>query len=213
MILAAGLGRRLQPLTDTVPKPLIEVKGKSLLVYQIERLKSAGFKELVINVHHLGNKIIKEIGSGEKWGVSIAYSREDELLETGGGIVKALSLLGEEPFLVVSGDLYTEFDYQSLPKSLSALAHIVLTKPMASKPQGDFALLEGQVLNEGPAMLNFAGIGIYHPELFKGYQPEAFPLGPILRTAIANKKVTGQLFEGVWHNVGTPLELETLNSE
>lgn len=202
MILAAGRGERLRPLTDTLPKPLLKAGGKPLIVHLIERLACAGFNELVVNLGYLGDKIEQELKDGRAFGVKIFYSREpEEALETGGGIFKALPYLSD-PFLAVNADIATDFPFQTLPRALSGLAHLVLVQNPAHHPQGDFALAHGKVGLEGEK-LTFSGIGVYRQALFAGCRPGRFPLAPILRRAIAQGQVSGQLYLGFWSDLGT----------
>lgn len=215
MILAAGRGNRLRPLTDDQPKPLLTVKGKPLIVYHIEALVRAGIHQLVINHAWLGKQIESELGSGTAYGATIAYSAEGEWgLETAGGILQALPKLtdGQSPFMVVNGDVLTDFDFQSLSQHRLAdgcLAHLVLVPTPAYKQQGDFGLQAGQVLAEGD--LTFSGISLLHPDLFKGLAPGVRPLAPLLRAAMAKGQVTGVCFHGVWDDIGTPERLAQAN--
>ncbi|MFZ5474845.1 MAG: N-acetylmuramate alpha-1-phosphate uridylyltransferase MurU, partial [Pseudomonadota bacterium] len=212
MILAAGLGERMRPLTDHTPKPLLKAGGKALIVWQIERLKRAGFERLVINHAHLGLQIERDLGDGSAWGVSIAYSDEGVPLETAGGIVTALPLLGDAPFVVTNGDVYTEYDYARLKPVLQdmagnpdRLAHLVLVDNPVHHPQGDFVLHAGKVGAEGEGKLTFSGIGCYRPALFAGLEPGAkAALAPLLRRAMAEGKVSGEHFTGRWQDIGTP---------
>ena len=215
MILAAGRGERMRPLTDSLPKPLLEVKGKSLIVHHIERLARNGFTEIVINIAHLGYKIPEALGDGSRWGVKIFYSDEQELggLETLGGIVKALTLLGEEPFLVVNGDIYCEYEFDAAFDLREKLAHLVLVPNPEHKQEGDFSLEGSDVCNEGKNMLTFSGIGYYNPTLFQGLEPQKAPLAPLLREAIEKNEVSGELFTNKWHDVGTPKRLQEVNNE
>jgi MurNAc alpha-1-phosphate uridylyltransferase len=211
MILAAGRGERMRPLTDHTPKPLLPVAGKPLIEYHIERLAAAGINELVINHAHLGAKIEAYLQDGHRWGVSIHYSPETAALETGGGIFNALPLLGEEPFLVVNGDIWCDFKFSSMHLAEGQLAHLVMVNNPAHHPQGDFVLSNGQLLEGATDRLTFSGIGVYHPELFSGSHAGAFPLAPLLRKAMQKHRVSGEIHHGVWIDVGTLerlLELE-----
>ena len=209
MILAAGRGERLRPLTDTTPKPLIPVRGKPLIQWHIESLATAGFTELVINHAWLGEQIESALGDGSRFGVHIRYSPEGErALETGGGIFRALPLLGEEPFLVLNGDIFTDFDFSSLPRQPTGSAHLVLVPNPAHHPQGDFVLTDGRVSAQGEPRLTFSGIGIYHPRLFAGCQEGAFPLAPLLRAAMARQEISGELYSGCWVDVGSVERLQ-----
>ncbi|MCI0506771.1 MAG: nucleotidyltransferase family protein [Gammaproteobacteria bacterium] len=212
MILAAGRGERLRPITDNIPKPLVKVRGKALIQYHVEALAAAGFTDLVINHAWHGEKIEQALGDGGQFGVHIRYSPEGRALETGGGIFKALPLLGDEPFLVVNGDVFTNFPFAELVNQPSKLAHLVLVCNPPQHPNGDFALQGNEVVREGARKYTFSGIGVYSPALFKGCQPGAFPLAPLLFEAIARRELTGQVFEGVWEDVGTIERLEKLNN-
>jgi len=209
MILAAGRGERMRPLTDHIPKPLLRVGDVPLIVHHITSLQKAGISRLVINHAHLGEKIEDYLGSGEQFGVSIRYSAEGEgaALETGGGIFKALPLLGRGPFLVVNGDVWTDMDYAGLAIG-DADAHLIMVNNPEHNSQGDFALIDGRVHQQGSAKLTFSGIGIYRPELFAGCKPGKFPLAPILRNAMEHNRVSGELFTGQWIDVGTPQGLQ-----
>lgn len=213
MILAAGKGERMLPLTKSIPKPLLKVANRALIEHHLHALAGHGICDIVINVFHLGEQIVTMLGDGTRYGVNIQYSVEEQLLNTGGGIVQALPLLGNDPFLVVSADIYTDFNYHSLPKSIQGSAHIVLVDNPEYKPQGDFALKDNRVsLLSHDSNFTYANIGIYNPQMFD-YAPEgAFGLGDLLRSEIAAGKVTGQYFNGLWHNVGTPSDLETVNA-
>lgn len=217
MILAAGRGERMRPLTDSLPKPLLQAGGKPLIVWHIERLAAAGFDELVINHAHLGNRIEQALGSGSAWGVTIDYSREGEALETAGGIALALPLLGAGPFLVVNGDIFCDYDFalaraaaQRLARS-SQLAHLVLVPNPDHHRHGDFALVGERVQAQGER-LTFSGIGVYAPELFAGIAPGVKArLAPLLLQAMDQERVTGEVHTGRWLDVGTPARLEELD--
>ncbi len=213
MILAAGRGERMRPLTDTTPKPLLEVRGKALIVWLIESLVRAGIREIAINHAHLGNLIEAALGDGRRFGAAIGYSREVEALETAGGIAKALPLLGEEPFVVVNGDIFCDFDFYSLvARTLGKhLAHLVLVANPPHHPEGDFSLDGTQVLDAGKPEWTFSGIGLYRPELFEDIRPGSKgQLAPRLRAAMARKQVSGQVHRGMWHDVGTLERLAAL---
>ena len=211
MILAAGRGERLRPITDNIPKPLVKVKGKALIQYHVEALVAAGFTDLVINHAWHGEQIEQALGDGSRFGATIQYSPEGKALETGGGIFKALPLLGSDPFLVVNGDVFTNFPFADLVNQPSKLVHLVLVRNPPQHPKGDFALQDNEVKREGIDMYTFSGIGVYSPELFKDCQPGAFPLAPLLFDAIERHEVTGQIFDGMWEDVGTVERLEKLN--
>lgn len=209
MILAAGKGERMRPLTLTTPKPLIPVAGVPLIVYHVRALVAAGFNEVVINHAWLGQQLEDYLGNGERYGLSIRYSAEGEPLETGGGILRALPLLGTEPFLVVNGDIWTDYSFASLPQALSGLAHLVLVDNPEHNPLGDFALKDGVVCatQEPEARLTYSGIAVLHPQLFAGCRNAAFKLAPLLRQAMARGQVSGEYFSGHWIDVGTHARL------
>lgn len=212
MILAAGRGERMRPLTDHTPKPLLAAGGKPLIVWHIERLARAGITELVINHAHLGAQIEQALGHGAQWGVSIQYSPEKVALETAGGIAYALHLLGEAPFLVINGDVYTDIDYASVQLTQDKLAHLVLVDNPDQHPDGDFCLRHGLVEAEGADKLTFSGVGVYHPHLFQTVtKGEPAKLAPLLRQAMQTGHVSGQHHHGVWHDIGTPERLLQLD--
>jgi MurNAc alpha-1-phosphate uridylyltransferase len=212
MILAAGRGERMRPLTDTCPKPLLEVGGKPLLHWLIEALAAAGFRDLVVNHAHLGAQIEADLGDGARFGVAIRYSAEGTALETGGGIRRALPLLGDAPFLVVNGDIWSDVDFASLQWRPGRLAHLLLVDNPPQHPDGDFALADGQIMpGADGARLTFSGIGLYHPELFRRCPEGRFPLAPLLRAAIAHGLVSGERHAGRWSDVGTPERLVELD--
>ncbi|WP_455211529.1 N-acetylmuramate alpha-1-phosphate uridylyltransferase MurU [Kaarinaea lacus] len=212
MILAAGRGERMRPLTDKTPKPLLNVCGKPLIAHHIEALASAGIRELVINHAWLGKQIEASLGDGSRYGVRIQYSPEyPEALETGGGIFQALPLLGDQPFIVVNGDVMCDMDYRSLPSEPNGLAHLVLVPNPEHNPSGDFALENHLIRSDGHTKLTFSGIGVYRPQLFDGCRPGKFPLAPILRHVMAENQVSGAIHQGFWMDVGTPERLNELN--
>lgn len=212
MILAAGRGERMRPLTDTTPKPLLEVGGKMLIEYHLEKLKAAGITEVIINHAWLGNKIEQALGNGSRYGLDIRYSAETEALETAGGILKALPLLGDDPFLVINGDVYCDYALSNLPTTLSGLAHLVLVDNPKQHPEGDFILSDsGSVSSNGENKLTFSGIGLYHSDLFHGYQEGKLALAPVLRKVMEQNQVTGEHYSGIWHDIGTPERLIALN--
>ena len=214
MILAAGRGERMRPLTDHIPKPLLKVGGKSLIVWHLERLAKAGFKEVVINHAHLGEQIEQALGDGSVWGLSIRYSPETSALETAGGIANALPLLGDAPFLVVNGDVFTEIDFGALQLVSPNLAHLVMVDNPPQHPDGDFVVDSGKVTNQGNHKLTFSGIGIYHPALFVDVERgQAAKLAPLLRSAMIKGLVTGEHYQGVWHDIGTPERLSFLDKQ
>ncbi len=207
MILAAGRGERLRPLTDTVPKPLLEAGGKPLIVHTIERLVQAGFTELVINLGYRGSQIETALGDGSAFGARIAYSREPEqALETGGGMFQALPNLSD-PFLAVNADVATDFPLAELPREIPGLAHLVLVPNPSYHQEGDFALVDGWVQPQG-LKYTFSGIGVYRHALFRDCQPGRFPLAPLVRQAAAQGQVSGQLHLGFWSDLGTLARLK-----
>jgi len=219
MILAAGRGERMRPLTDHTPKPLLKVGGKPLIVWHIERLAQAGFREIVINHAHLGAQIEQALGNGAQWNVSIQYSPEAVALETAGGIANALPLLGDAAFCVVNGDVFTDYDFAQLHAQVKpvcagqALAHLVLVDNPPQHPQGDFAMANGLLQNAGTPMLTFSGIGVYQPALFAGIvRGDAAKLAPLIRHAITQNKATAAHYTGVWHDIGTPQRLTELDT-
>jgi len=212
MILAAGRGERMRPLTDNIPKPLLQVAGKSLLEWHLLALAQAGFKQVVINHAYLGEQIERALGDGSRWGLQIQYSPETHALETAGGIANALHLLGEQAFLVVNGDVIAQVDFAHIQLKPDCLAHLLMVPNPAHHPQGDFCLNAGKLIQEGEPMLTFSGIGIYHPSLFSHiHAGESAKLAPILRAAMDQGLVGGERFDGVWHDIGTPERLAEIN--
>jgi MurNAc alpha-1-phosphate uridylyltransferase len=204
MILAAGKGERLRPLTLHTPKPLVRAAGVPLIEYHLRALKAAGFTDVVINHAWLGQQIEDYLGDGQRLGLNIAYSPEGEPLETGGGIFRALPLLGEEPFLVVNGDIWTDCDFAPLKAPIKGLAHLVLVDNPLHHPTGDFALVGGEVRDDASlSRLTYSGIAVLHPQLFAGCSAGAFKLAPLLREAMGKGQVTGEHFTGRWVDVGT----------
>jgi MurNAc alpha-1-phosphate uridylyltransferase len=215
MILAAGRGERMRPLTDSLPKPLLEVHGKPLIVWHLEKLAASGFKEVVINIAHLGYKIPEALGDGSRWGLNITYSDEQEEggLESAGGILKALSILGDETFLVVNGDVFCDYEFNPNFDLKDKLAHLILVENPNHNLSGDFALKENLVLNNADIKYTFSGIGYYNPKLFSALVYGKSPLAPLLRDAIKNKKVSGEVFKKIWHDIGTPQRLQEINND
>jgi len=213
MILAAGRGERMRPLTDNTPKPLLQAAGKPLIEHTIEQLVAAGFNDIVINHAHLGLQIEHRLGNGNQLGANINYSPEGEqALETAGGIINALHLLGDEVFLVVNGDIATDFAFAELKNQAVDLAHLVLTDNPVHHPEGDFGLdKSGLVIANNTEQFTFSGIGLYRPELFNDIPAGPCKLGPILRQAIANGRVSGQKMDGFWMDIGTPERLQELD--
>jgi MurNAc alpha-1-phosphate uridylyltransferase len=223
MILAAGRGERMRPLTDTCPKPLLEAGGKPLIAWHLERLAQAGFRDIVINHAWLGGRIEAALGDGSAYGVRIAYSPEGEALETAGGIANAIPLLeeaDESPFLVVNGDVYCEFDYTRIAADARRMrdhgdaAWLVLVPNPPQHPEGDFVLRDFRVRDESGPRLTFSGIGLYRPDLFAGVERGGKArLAPLLRAAMAEDRVGGEAFTGRWEDVGTPERLAALDLE
>ncbi len=227
LIFAAGRGERMRPLTDTLPKPLLPVGGKPLIEWHLEKLATIGVREVVINIAHLAGRVEAALGNGSRWQLRIHYSREGDVpLETGGGMLHALPRLGDAPFLLVNGDVWSDLDYASLATEPEGLAHLVLVDPPAHTPAGDFHLRSnGAVDADGHPRLTYAGIGVYHPQLLTGWRgvighasgardvPPRFPLAPLLRAAMRDGLVSGEHHRGRWVDVGTPERLATLDQE
>jgi MurNAc alpha-1-phosphate uridylyltransferase len=228
MIFAAGRGERMRPLTDTMPKPLVKVRGRPLITYHVLNLVRAGITDIVINHAFLGHMIEEELGDGSRYGARIAYSHEETPLETAGGIVNALHLLGDEPFLAVSGDIYAPyFDFeqckdalkdtdalgQPIPGDKRDIAWLYLTPNPWHNPEGDFGLTMYTLSNEGAPKWNFSNIGVYRPEMFDGIKAgEVSRLGPLMRKFIEQGRIGGEIYNGEWVNVGTMRQLEELNA-
>ena len=211
MILAAGRGERLRPITDTLPKPLIHVGKYRLIEWHIHHLALAGINEIIINLSHLGDMIRKELGNGNNYGVTIHYSQEPEpALETAGGIVQALELLGPEPFMVVNGDIWTDYPFTQIqlpPK----LAHLVMVDNPTHHPQGDFILQGSQLVTHGQGQrYTFSGIAVYRPEFFADCKPGRLPLAPLLKKAIDAGQLTGEYYAGHWYDIGTEQRLRVM---
>jgi len=227
LIFAAGLGERMRPLTDTTPKPLLETGGRPLIAWHLERLAAAGITEVVVNTSWLAKQFPAALGDGSRWGLSIHYSSEGDVpLETGGGMWHARNVLGNDPFIAVNGDVWTDYDFARLPRQPPGDAHLVLVDNPKHNPGGDFALDgDGSVRNGGAQTLTFAGIGVYRASLFDDWRrvigdtpgsrenPPRFRLAPLLRAAIAEGQVTGEHHPGRWTDVGTPERLATLDAE
>ncbi len=226
MILAAGRGERMRPLTDHTPKPLLQAGGKPLIVWHIESLVAAGITELVINHAHLGVQIEHALGDGKQFGASIQYSAEETALETAGGIAYALPLLGNEPFAVVNGDIYCDYDFARLPKLAEQMksnhdnAHLVLVNNPLHNPKGDFCIFNQRIISSPSALkpqssiLTFSGIGLYRPSLFTDIpRGSKAPLAPLLREQIAANKVSGEHHQGIWMDIGTPQRLDELDKQ
>jgi MurNAc alpha-1-phosphate uridylyltransferase len=211
MILAAGRGERMRPLTDTTPKPLLSAGGKPLIVYHLEALAAAGFDSVVINHAHLGEQIEQALGDGSRYGVAIHYSAEEQALETGGGIFRALPQLGDMPFVVINGDVWCDYPYERLRHVEVKKAHLVMVDNPPQHSKGDFVLEQGRIHDGSGDRLTFSGIGLYHPSLFAGCQDGAFPLAPLLRRAMQAGEVSGEYYQGQWFDIGTPERLMRLD--
>lgn len=213
MILAAGRGERMRPLTDETPKPLLRVGGRSLLDRHLDALARAGFEDVVINLAWLGHRIREHVGDGSAFGLRVHYSDEgDRALETAGGIVNALPLLGTDPFLVINGDVYTDFPFQRARLADGQLARLVLVDNPPQHSAGDFALTaDGRVTSDEGTRLTYAGVGTFSPELFRDHAGGIAPLAPLLRDAIASGRVVGEHYHGQWHDIGTPERLRALD--
>lgn len=227
LVFAAGKGERMRPLTDTTPKPLLEVRGKPLVAWHLEKLAARGVREVVLNTSWLAEKFEPALGDGSRWGLRLHYAYEGpEPLETGGGMLHALPLLGDAPFIAVNGDIWCDYDFTALPEAPAGLAHLVLVDNPAHHPEGDFALLpDGQVLPAGESRLTFSGIGLYRPALFGNWRtsigaaagaeldPPRFRLAPLLRAAMRAGAVSGEHHRGAWTDVGTHERLAALNAQ
>ena len=226
LIFAAGLGERMRPLTDTTPKPLLAVGGKRLIEWHLEKLAAIGIEDVVINTSWLATQFPEALGDGSRWGLRIRYSYEGVTpLETGGGMLHALALLGDTPFLLVNGDVWTDLDFATLPHEPEGLAHLVMVDCPPQATQGDFALeADGHVRSDGAQRLTYAGIGVYRPQLLDGWRehsrdagadntPPRFRLAPILRAHMADGRIHGQHHRGRWTDVGTPERLRALDEE
>lgn len=218
MILAAGRGERLRPYTDTTPKPLLKAGNYRLIEHIIHSLVKAGINEIIINTAHLAEQFPLALGNGEQYGVNITYIEEQEgALETAGGIINALPLLGEEPFLIVNGDIWTDYNFQTLLKKPlvndKCLCHLVMITNPAHNPHGDFTLASGLLNQDGETKYTYSGIGVYHPTLFSGLTVQRLALKPILLTAMAKQQVSGELYLGAWSDIGTIERLEKLAAD
>jgi MurNAc alpha-1-phosphate uridylyltransferase len=214
MILAAGRGERLRPLTDTIPKALVEVAGESLLERHLRMLARAGIKNVVINLDWLGEQIIERIGEGQRFGLQVTYSPEfDGVLETAGGIHRALPMLGSEPFWVVNADVYTDMDLPEIQLAGDYLAHTLLVPTPEFKSHGDFDLKNGELVNGEQPQLTFSGIALYRPEFFRQMTPGRAPLAPLLRDGADSAQISASMLEGVWEDIGTPDRLERVRRQ
>ena len=213
MILAAGRGERMRPLTDRAPKPLLEVRGKALIEYHLERLARAGILRVVVNLAWLGAMIRERLGDGSRYGVRIAYSEESpHALETAGGIFRALPLLGEQPFLVLNGDVFTDFAVAGAALGADRDSHLVLVPNPPQHPQGDFGLEQGLAVPSAAVRYTFSGIALYRPEFFADCVDGAFPLKPLLLRSMTARRCSAELYGGLWEDVGTPERLAALNA-
>lgn len=213
LIFAAGRGERMRPLSDLTPKPLLRVGGKPLIAWQLEQLAAAGVRHAVINTAHLASQFEQALGDGRRWGLQIHYSHEGmQALETGGGMRMALPHLGTRPFIAVNGDVFSDYDYARLPGEPDGLAHLVMVPNPPYHHSGDFALRDGRLHEEGQR-LTFAGIGVYRPQLVADHPVERFALAPLLVDATRADEVSGERFDGRWHNIGTPQQLDALDRE
>jgi MurNAc alpha-1-phosphate uridylyltransferase len=213
MLLAAGRGERMRPLTDSIPKPLVKVGGRPLIGWHLAALARAGIREVVINLSWLGEQLQGALGDGHEFGVRISWSEEGPVpLETGGGIFRALPALGSGPFLVVNADIWTDIDFGRLTLSPEALGHLVLVPNPPHHPLGDFGLEAGLVVERAHERLTYSGVGVYRPEFFAGCVAGRFPLLPLLKRAIAERRLTGETHRGQWSDVGTPERLARLES-
>jgi MurNAc alpha-1-phosphate uridylyltransferase len=211
MILAAGRGERMRPLTETTPKPLLRVGGQCLIEYHLRALARAGVHDIVINHSWLGQQIVDYLGNGRRYGVAIVYSDESEApLETAGGIIQALPVLDSEPFILVNGDIWTDYDFTRLPQTLNNKAHLVLVDNPGHHPVGDFSL-QSHILKNNGDKLTYSGIGVYSPALFAGLATGVRPLAPLLRAAIAQGEISGEWYRGQWWDIGTPARLQQLD--
>lgn len=210
MILAAGRGERMGELTAALPKPLLRVADHYLIEYAIHRIKQAGICDILINLSYRGEQVKAALGDGSTYGVRLTYSDEPERLETGGGIFKALPFFGEDPFLVVSADVITDYPLQQLPQQPEGLAHLVMVANPSYHPLGDYGLAQGYLVLANEDLLTFGNIGVYRPALFANCQPGHFKLNKVLQPAIAARAVTGEQYHGMWFNIGTPADLQAV---
>jgi MurNAc alpha-1-phosphate uridylyltransferase len=215
MLLAAGRGERMKPLTDTVPKPLVTVGSSTLIEYNLARLQQAGVRDVVINVSYLGDKIIDHLGDGQRYGLNIVYSQEpDTPLGTGGGIYQALPLLGEDPFIVLSSDVWTDYPLEQLFDQVASDAHLIVVDNPSFHPTGDYGLTAAGYLDiKTSPKYTYASFGVLHPRLFRDSAPGCHAVSPLLEAAMARQAVTGELYRGQWFNVGTAVELNRLSAQ
>lgn len=213
MILAAGRGERLRPVTDSVPKSLVEINGQALLERHLRSLAEGGVETVVINLGWLGDQITERIGSGEKFGLNVVYSQEgDNILETGGGIHRALPVLGSDPFLVINADIYTAMPLPDVQLGDDDMVHLVCVPVPEDRASGDFAIVDGRIRNNGKPMFTFSGVSIYRPEFFADCTPGRFSVVPMLRAAADADRISGSIYSGLWRDVGTPERLAELNA-
>lgn len=213
MILAAGRGERLRPITDEIPKSLVEVGGKSLLERHLEHVCAAGIRTVVINLGWLGDKIVERVGSGRRFGLEVVYSQEgNDILETGGGIHKALPTLGEKPFLVINADIFTDMPVPDIELADEHLGHLVMVPSPDYRDGGDFDIEQGLIRNTDNQSLTFSGVAIYRPQLFAACQAGRFPLAPLLRDAAEQGRLSGSVYAGQWADIGTPERLAALRA-
>jgi MurNAc alpha-1-phosphate uridylyltransferase len=214
MILAAGRGERMRPLTDQTPKPLLEVAGKPLIFWHLEKLARANFEDVIINHAYLGEMIETYVGDGSKWNLKITYSREASPLETAGGIKKALPLIGDQPFLVINADIYTDFNYSTIKNRnlYDYKGHLIMVKNPKHHPEGDFFLKDNLIQLKGKERLTFSGIAIYQPKIFEDINLEpVVKLAPMLKKLIDSKSISGEAYRGLWFDIGTPERLNEVN--
>jgi len=213
MILAAGRGQRLRPITDSMPKAMVQVGGISLLEQHLQRLAAAGIETVVINLGWLGEKIVTAVGSGRRFGLNVVYSPEyDHVLDTGGGIRRALAIIGRAPFWVINADIHTDIALPKIKLDADSLAHLVLVPTPAHKATGDFELRDGKIRNSAQPDLTFSGMAFYRPDMFDHADGGRFSVVPLLRAAADRGQIEGSLFAGDWHDVGTPERLAALNA-
>ncbi len=213
MILAAGRGERLRPVTDSVPKSLLEIGGQALLERHLRSLAEGGVETVVINLGWLGEQITERIGSGEEYGLNVVYSQEgDNILETGGGIHRALPVLGADPFLVINADIYTDMPLPDVQLSDDDMVHLVCVPVPEDMASGDFAIVDSRICNGGEPMFTFSGVSIYRPEFFADCTPGRFSVVPMLRAAADADRISGSIYSGLWRDVGTPERLAELNA-
>lgn len=213
MILAAGRGERMRPLTDQTPKPLLTAGGKTLIEYHITALRQAGIRELVINVAWLANQIIDYLGDGSRFNLRIQYSIETTALETAGGILNALPLLGDQPFVVVNSDIYTDYDFCTLVQTPEKLAHLILVENPEQHSQGDFSITNHLLCEKSQETFTFSGIALYQKSFFDDLSPGKTPLAPLLSKAMQQQQITAEVYRGKWFDIGTPERLKKLNTE